>query len=256
MTAPAPTPLPEPPEPEARPRSIRGPALRFGLFIAAILLAAALVRWTPLGGLLNKDTLLGLLSELQRAWWAPLALIGLYILLCPVGLPATPLLAAGAIVFGPLWGTLYNFVGLLSGAAGSYLLAKRLGREFVEHLAGKRFQKVEKAIARHGFWYLVGSRFFPLPFPLVNFAMALGGVRWGTFLAATALGLAPAIAVWSYFYSAMFTAAAGERGDLIRRLLIALSILGFFSLLPILVRRITRWRRYRQVMTARRGVGG
>jgi uncharacterized membrane protein YdjX (TVP38/TMEM64 family) len=154
---------------EAQPRRARrlpkAALVRFAAFVLLIALAFAAVRFTPLGGYLTKEYLRGALETLQFAWWAPLALVGLYLVLCPLGLPATPLMIAGAVVFGPWLGTLYGFIGLMLGAIASYLLAKRMGGELIQHYAGHRLRPIERALARHGFWYLVGARFFPLPFP-------------------------------------------------------------------------------------------
>lgn len=241
---------------EARPRGKRlpkGALLRFTVFVLLIGLAFAAVRFTPLGGYLTRESLLGTLESLQAAWWAPLLLVALYVLLCPLGLPATPLMVAGSIVFGPWLGTLYNFIGLLLGAIASYLVAQRLGGELIQHYGGQKLRRVERALHRHGFWYLVGMRFLPLPFPVVNFAMALAGIRFLPFAVSTAVGLLPATVLWTYFYSALFNAAAGERGELVWQIGIALLLLGFVSLLPGLVTRRLRRRRYRRLVVERRG---
>lgn len=239
--------------PLRRPRRLpTGALLRFAAFVLLIALALAAVRFTPLGDYLTRDYLRGALASLQAAWWAPLLLVGLYLVLCPLGLPATPLMVAGSIVFGPWLGTLYNFVGLLLGAAASYLVAQRLGGDFIQHYGGQKLKRVERALHRHGFWYLVGMRFFPLPFPAVNFAMALAGIRLVPFLLSTAIGLVPSIALWTYFYSAVFNAAAGERGELVWQVGIALLLLGFVSLLPGLVTRRLRRRKYRRLVVERR----
>jgi uncharacterized membrane protein YdjX (TVP38/TMEM64 family) len=221
--------------------------------VLLIALALAAVRFTPLGDYLTRESLLGMLGSLQAAWWAPLLLIALYLLLCPLGLPATPLMIAGSIVFGPWLGTLYNFIGLLGGAVASYLVAQRLGGELIQHYGGEKLKRVERALHRHGFWYLVGARFFPLPFPAVNFAMALAGIRFLPFVLSTAIGLLPAIALWTYFYSALFNAAAGERGELLWTVGGALLLLGFVSLLPGLVTRRLRRRKYRRLLAERSG---
>ncbi len=218
------------------------------LVVGAALLA---LKFTALGDYLSKDQIFALFERLKTTWWAPLLLIGLYATLCPLGLPATPLLVGGALVFGAWWGSLYNFVGLLSGALTSYFFAQHMGGEVFAHFGGARLRKVERSLSRHGFWYLVGARFFPVPFPLVNFAMALAGIRLLPFTASTALGLAPSISIWTYFYASVFSVAAGELGGKFMELLIAVSILGFFSLLPGRVRKIMRARRYRRLMAER-----
>ncbi len=226
--------------------------LRFALFVLLIAAAALALRYTPLGNLLSKENLLDVLGHLRSAWWAPLLLIGLYVLLSPVGLPATPLLIAGGFVFGAWVGTLYNLLGMVGGALSSYLFARHMGHELVQHFGGKRLRQIERMLARHGFGYLVAMRFFPLPFPAVNFAMALAGIRPIPFLVSSFLGLAPSIAIWTYFYAALFQAAADERALLIKKILIAMFLLGFVSLLPGLIRRRLRRRKYLRLVAERR----
>lgn len=231
----------------------QGAWVKFALLVAVVAAAILALRFTALGDYLTKEQVQALFTRLESAWWAPLLLIGLYAALCPLGLPATPLLIGGAVVFGAWLGSLYNFVGLLMGAMTSYFFAQHMGGELFQHFGGARLRKIERSLTRHGFWYLVGARFFPVPFPVVNFAMALSGIRLLPFTVSTALGLAPSVVLWTYFYASLFDAAAGERVGKVKELLIALSVLGFFSLLPNLVRRRMRARRYRRLVAARRG---
>ena len=197
---------------------LRGALLRFLFFALVIAALAALLLLTPAREYLEKEALTELLAELRQAWWAPLALVGGFLLIAPSGIPITPLIAAGGIVFGPWWGWLYNSVGSLLGAVVSYGLAQALGKDLVEHLAGeKRMRKVEEMLERHGFWTLVGIRFLPIPFALVNYGSALAGFRFRTFLTTTTLGLVPSILMWTYLYYALISAAtAEERGALMR----------------------------------------
>ncbi|HRC84914.1 MAG TPA: VTT domain-containing protein [Thermoanaerobaculia bacterium] len=225
--------------------------IRFGAFVLLILVTAAVFRFSPLAQYLDKDHMVALLSRLQQAWWAPIFLVLLYILLTPLGLPATPLLVGGALVFGRALGSFYNSLGLCLGAVASYFLAKNLGGELIRHLGGVRLRKVERFLSRRGFFNLVAARFMPLPFPAVNFAMALAGIRLVPFLASTALGLIPATVLWSHFYASIFEAAAGERAALIRRLGTILFLLGFITLLPNLVQRRTRRRRLKRLREER-----
>lgn len=219
------------------PRIPRGVILRFAVFLAIVLVAAALVRWTSLGDFLEREALVETLAALRDAWWAPLVLIGLYLVLCPIGLPATPLILAGGIVFGTLWGAFYSFVGSLAGGVAGFLLARLLGADFVHHLLGDNLRRIERMLDRQAFELLVGLRFLPIPFPLVNFAMAMAGVPLGRFTTSTAVGLAPAILVWTYFASALYRAAAGETAGILLRLGLALALMLLISTLPILVRR-------------------
>lgn len=252
--------LATPPALSAAPLLPRGPLLRFTLFVVLVGAAVAAARWTPLADLLTRETLVATLGRLREVWWSPLLLIALFVVLCPLGLPASPLMLTGGIVFGAAWGTLYNFLGTLGGAVGGYLLARHLGTDLLRHFAGARLRRIERLLARHGFWYMAGVRFLPLPFPAVNFAMALGGVRLGTFTLASALGLAPAIAIWTYFAAAIYEAATSQTTgpdsrQLVVRLTVALALVGFIITLPALINRRLRRRRYRRLKArrARRG---
>jgi len=184
--------------------------LRLGLFAALLGAGLVLARFTPLGTLLDEQTLMTVLGDLRGLWWSPLLLLGLYVVLAPLGLPMAPLLVGGA-VFGAVRGSVYNTVGLLLGAALSYLLARALGRDFVTRVTGDRLRRAERALERHGFWPLVQTRFLPLPFPVVNFGAALAGVEVGRFVAASFLGLVPSTVIHTTFISTLMATHGSQR---------------------------------------------
>ena len=57
----------------------------------------------------------------------------------------------------------------------------------------------EILLRRRGFWSLVGVRYMPIPFAVVNYGAAMAGLHFSTFLLTTLLGLIPALIVYSYF---------------------------------------------------------
>ena len=150
---------------------------------------------------------------MRGLWWAPAALVGTIVVLGSVGLPATPFIIAGAAIFGPVWGTFWNWVGIFLCSLTGFLLARLLGREFVERIGGAKIQRAEKLLHRRGFMPLIAIRFLPIPFTLVNAAAAVVGVKLPKFLAATAIGLLPPIAILTYFSSALLDAATGDRAE-------------------------------------------
>jgi uncharacterized membrane protein YdjX (TVP38/TMEM64 family) len=224
------------------PPSLRRAILRFALFAAVLVAGFLALRLTPLREYLTREAVAAALAALRAAWWAPLALVGLYVLLAPLGVPMTPLILAGGAVFGAVWGTLYNFLGTFLGALASFVFGRTFGRDLVVHLLGDRLERVERLIERHGFWALIRARFVPLPFAVVNYAAALAGVRLGVFAAATAIGLLPAIALYTYFAAALAGAAAEARGDVLRKAGLAAIGLLLISALPTLVRLLRRQR--------------
>lgn len=233
------------------PHRPRRTIVRFGILVAILVGGFLVSRLPAVREQLAPANLLPLLDRLGDKWWAPLALIGLYLVLCPAGIPATPLIFVGGAVFGILWGGTLNFLGLYFGAILTYFLARHLGREFVERYGGSKLRKAEQLLQRHGFWAVVGIRFVPLPFPLANAAAAVTGIRLPVFLVATAIGLAPTIFLWTYFADALAHLGEHDKGELLGKFLSMIGILLLVALAPIGIRRIRRWQRYRALVVAR-----
>lgn len=226
--------------------SLRGALLKFALLATILIVAFLVFRYTPLNEFLTRERMVSVMEDLRSAWWAPLALIGLYVVLSPTGLPVSPLIWAGGIVFGIWWGWLYNFIGALLGASASFLLARVLGRDLVTHMVPDALlERVESLLERHGFWSLMRSRYLPIPFSVINFGAALAGIRWPVFVTATAIGLAPSMLIWTYFGYAIFSVTSADRGEVVRNLVVALVLaLALTFLVPL--RNAWKKRRYRK----------
>jgi uncharacterized membrane protein YdjX (TVP38/TMEM64 family) len=231
--------------PAAPPRRLvpRALLVKFALLVALVALGVVVVRFTPAADYLTREAMTDLLARLRGLWWAPLAFIGLFAVLSPMGLPMSPRVVGGAVVFGVAWGTLWNTLGLFVGAAVSFAIARLLGRDFVAHFAGDRLRAAEAVFERHGFWPLVQIRFLPLPFAVVNFGAALAGVRAPMFLAASAVGMIPATLVHTYFIARLVAAPDGRRVPLMIAYGLCLAALATVSALPTIR---TRWRMRRE----------
>lgn len=247
---------PAPGDSGAATNSRRGAIARFAVFALIVAAGFAAFQLTPLRDYLSREALLALLSTLRAAWWAPALLVGLYLVLAPVGLPMMPLMFAGGAIFGWAWGSLYNFIGLCLGALSSFLLARTLGRGLIVQLLGTRLKKIERLVSRHGFWALVRIRFVPAPFALINFGAALAGVRLPVFALATAIGLTPTTLLFTYFSAVLADTAAADRAGVLRTVSFALAGLLLLTLLPSLVSAVRRWRRYRDVLAMRKELAG
>jgi len=233
---------------------------RFLLFLLLLAAGFVLLRYTPLGARLNsfldQDRLEAVRASLRSHWWTAPALLGLYAVLAPLGAPVSPLMLAGGAIFGVLWGSVLNFLGTFVGGALSFYLARWLGRDFVAHLVGERLRRVERLVARRGFWPLVRIRFVPIPFPVVNYGAALAGVPAGLFLLTTGLGLIPANIVFTYLSASLVDAVAGDRAEIILRVALAIAGLLALSFLPNVLGGRQRRKRYRELMARRRSRGG
>jgi uncharacterized membrane protein YdjX (TVP38/TMEM64 family) len=226
--------------------------LRFLVLVAVVVTGFAVLRWTPLSQYLTIAKITTLFDQARGFWWAPMALIGAYIVLCPLGVPASPMMIAGGMVFGPLWGTIYNVVGTFLGGVATYFLGRSLGRDLVQHLLGNKLKRAERLISRRGFWGLVGIRFIPIPYPLVNYTAALTGIRPGLFMSTTAIGLIPAIAAYSYFASLLPKAANGNFSGIAGRLVAVIGTLLLLTFIPQVWTARKRRARYRELVERRR----
>lgn len=244
----------EPPELPPEPRLPRHLLVRFLALVLIVGTGFALLRWSPLAGYLDKDAILALFERLRGTWWAPLLLVLSFVVLCPLGVPASPMLVAGGMVWGVLWGSVYNVLGTFLGAGSTYWLGRVLGRDLVHHLFGRKLRRVERMVARRGgFWSLAGIRFLPLPFALVNYCAAFVGIRPGLFLTSTFAGLALTVPFFTYFAHALSRAATGERSGVYVQLGVAMSLFFLVTFLPRFWLTRKRRERYRALLARRQG---
>lgn len=230
--------------------------VRFLALVVFVATGFAILKWSPLAGYLNKDELLALFDRLRDTWWAPGALIAAYLILCPLGLPASPLMIVGGVVWGVAAGSVYNVTGIFLGGVATYYLGRLLGRDLILHLFGRRLRRVEKMVARRAdFWSLTGLRFLPLPFALVNYCAAFVGIRPRLFLTSTGLGLALSVPIFTYFAHTMSQAATGDRSGIYLQLGVAVGLLLTLILAPRVVQARKRKLRHSDLVARRRARG-
>lgn len=59
--------------------------------------------------------------------------------------PAALTCVAGVILFGPVFGLLYNYIGICLGSFGAFLISKRYGQALVENMMSEKiFRRYEK----------------------------------------------------------------------------------------------------------------
>jgi uncharacterized membrane protein YdjX (TVP38/TMEM64 family) len=82
------------------------------------------------------------------------------------------------------------------------LLAKALGRDFVDQLLGGRLQSLDQRLRERGFVSLLVVRLVPLfPFNGVNFGCGFTSIRVRDYVLATAIGIVPGTFVYQYLFS-------------------------------------------------------
>lgn len=131
--------------------------------------------------------------------WAALVFVAIYAGAVAFSVPGAVWMSmAGGFLFGPWLGTLYIVVGATAGAAAIFLLAGTVFRDAWRAKAGKTVARMEKGFQRNAFSYLLVLRLMPVfPFWLVNLVPALLGVKFSTYLLATAIGIIPGALVYA-----------------------------------------------------------
>ena len=137
------------------------------------------------------------------------ALVGLALVVAQAAgmafsLPTKALLTllAGSL-FGPLWGTLITFGGVLAGTSALFFAVRRGLRQRFEARLGARARKLERRFARHPILTLAGLRLvITLPYGPITIASALTTIGYRQFLAGSLLGDVPVVLLYCF---------AGER---------------------------------------------
>ena len=175
--------------------------LKLLLLVIFLVAAVYFFRFTEQGREVTPEFVLNSI-ETQGPVAARLIYIAVYIAGTMMLLPGTVLSFAGAVLFGAYEGTLYTWIGATIGATLAYLMARVLGRDFVERLFGGRFTAFDQRIRDHGFTGLLIVRLLPLfPFNAVNFGCGLTGIRLRDYVLATAIGIVPGTFVYQFLFA-------------------------------------------------------
>ena len=185
----------------ARKRQRRGPAWgKIAAIAVAIALLAAAWRWTPLAEIMTAERILDWARLARGTWWAPLAVIGAYIVAAAVLFPRPLVTVATIIAFGTWLGIAYAVAGVLSAALVTYGAGRFLKRSTVRRFAGERIESAAKPLREHGIVAVFAANMVPTP-PFAVQNMIAGALRipLAHFLAGTALSLVPPVLAWTMF---------------------------------------------------------
>ena len=115
-------------------------------------------------------------------------------------LPAFLITIANANLFGWWQGAILSWASAMVGAALCFWIARVVGREAVEKLAGKNgIRQMEEFFQRHGTQSVLIARLLPfVSFDWVSYFAGLTSMRFWSFFLATGLGQLPVTIVYSY----------------------------------------------------------
>ncbi|MDZ7583833.1 MAG: VTT domain-containing protein [Thiobacillus sp.] len=168
----------------------------------------------------------------------PLLFIGVYALVTVLFLPGSVITLAGGVLFGPVWGTVYNLTGATIGAALAFLIARYLAAGWVTQRTGGRMKQLVDGVEQEGWRFVAFVRLVPLfPFNLLNYALGLTRIRFWHYVLASYIFMLPGATAYTWLGYAGREALAGGEG-MIRNILIALALLASVAFLPRLIKRL------------------
>jgi len=133
--------------------------------------------------------------------WGPVLFIAAYVVASVMLAPAFLLTFAAGAVFGLWRGTLLVYVAASLGSSAVFAIASPLAdSRFLKWLRqDPRVAAVRNAVVGEGAWVMFLLRLSPVvPFVFLNYALALSGVRYRDFMAAS-VGMLPAIVMYVYY---------------------------------------------------------
>jgi uncharacterized membrane protein YdjX (TVP38/TMEM64 family) len=206
--------------------------------LAIFLGGIALFRWSPLSEYARPQLIADFFRGLGTPWWSPLVFVPLYAVTTALGMPGTiPTLAGGAI-FGVTRGMLFNTIGANLGALGAFLIARYLGRDFVERVLRGKGATLDQTIGDHGFSTMLYLRLIPLvPFNALNFGAGISRVSLRDYVLGTLIGMIPGTLVYTYFADALIRGTGAARREAFLHFLLAAGLLVAFTLVTGWIRR-------------------
>lgn len=184
--------------------------LKFAALVVFIVSAFLFIRYSGLSAYLDQDKL--------RRWidgfghWGPAVYILIYCLAPSLMAPGLPLTVMGGVLFGPLWGTVYALTGATVGASIAFLVARYMGRSWVERfLSEGSLRELDDKVREQGWKIVAFTRLVPLfPFNFLNYAFGLTSVRFGQYALASFIFMAPGTAAYVIFSSSILDIFKGR----------------------------------------------
>ncbi len=194
---------------------------------------------------------------------ALLSYVALYIVAVAFSFPAAWVLTVASGIFFGWWiAGLATIIGATLGASVLYWVASTSFGEHLRESAGPFVQKIRAGMQENAVSYMLFLRLVPaFPFMLVNIVPAILGVNFAIYFWTTLVGIAPGTFAYAYAGEGIAsvveaqaqaleacTAAGGSDcgvslalGDIVTpQLLIAFSVLGLVSLLPVVIKHIRK----------------
>lgn len=207
---------------------------RFAYLLGFLVVTGAIAAFNLRGVPLTADGLRA--AVLGWGALAPLAYIALVAMRPFIFFPSGLLFIVAGLAFGPWFGTLYAVIGGVLAAVTTFLLARSLGRDFVQARLPARLRRMQDTELGAGLIFLL--MMVPIvPMTAVNYGAGLSRVSLAHYTLAVIGGLTPRAFAYCFFGDSLFEVGSPQFFG-------ALAILAVMVVVPALLRRrwMARWR--------------
>ena len=169
------------------------PGTKIVIVLSVIAIALALLwRFTPLSSVLTLQTAVEFAQQLRNHPLAPIIIILAYTPASIVMFPRWLITMAAVIAFGAWAGFAYAMSGAVLAATASYLVGRRVHRDTVRRLAGRKLNQLSRVLVKRGVIAVTLVRLVPIaPFIVVNLVMGAMRIRPHHFVLGSILGFLP-----------------------------------------------------------------
>ena len=206
--------------------------LFFGFILFTLFVFVKLNEIGWLDTLKNQEEMLNIIKELGLV--GPIVIILLIataIIITPI--PSAPVALVSGALYGHTFGTVYVVLGALSGALIAFSISKKLGYDYVnKKLHHKMPQKI---VGSQNVLMMIVfiTRLAPfISFDVISYAAGLTNLTFSRFFIATLMGIIPISFILAHLGSEV------ENGEM-ESIAIALILLGFFTLVPLIIKILT-----------------
>ncbi|HSD53842.1 MAG TPA: VTT domain-containing protein [Burkholderiales bacterium] len=222
-------------DPDTRVRRVLPMWLAVFAVALAVAALAASWRYTPLAEWVAPENVIAWVESFARAWWAPLAIVLAYTPACVVMFPRPVITLAAVLAFGPWLGFGYAMGGILLSALAGHLVGQHVGRDALRRIAGRKLNRLSKALRRRGILAVTAVRLVPLaPFVIESLVAGAIHIRRWDFMVGTFLGMLPGVLAATIFGDQLETALHDPARV---NYWVVAGVLIFFAVLTVAVRR-------------------
>lgn len=176
--------------------------------VSIVAIVAVTIYWYQLGILTDQAKMKTYISNKTISGPLIFVLIQIVQVVIPI-IPGGISLVAGVVFFGPWWGFVFNYVGIVLGSIINFWLARRFGRDFIIHVVSeKTYNKyISKTENQKKFnWFFALCIVAPVaPDDLLCLLAGLTKMTWKTFL-----GIVVLLKPWTILAYSMGVLYGGE----------------------------------------------